>query len=335
MNILYLYKEEWEKEYISSRLMEHAISFAESLEATSAEVLNSAEVLSVFVNHFISAEDLDKMPNLKLIAARSTGYDHIAVAPAKNKNIEVVYVPYYGENTVAEFAFALLLALSRKIPEAHEQVTETGSFSQNKLKGFDLKGKTIGIIGTGRIGTHAIKMAKGFDMNVVAYDPFPKQGLDDELGFNYVEFKELLGQSDIISFHAALNDNTRHMINEESIKYIKRGAIIINTARGGLIQTAALVKALEENIVAGAGLDVLEEEGDMTDEINLLNDSHPKLEELKIVLSNHYLINHPRVIITPHIAFNTNEAIKRILDTTIENIKAFVSGEIKNPVPQK
>lgn len=333
MNILYLYKDELEKEYVSGKLAGNNISFAESLDKTAADILNSVEVVSVFVNHPIQKTDLDRMPNLKLITTRSTGFDHIDVVAAREKNIEVEYVPSYGENTVAEFAFALLLALSRKIPEAHNQVTETGSFKQSNLRGFDLKGKTIGIIGTGRIGTHAIKMAKGFDMNVLAYDPFPKEGLTDELGFEYIGFEELLGRSDIISIHASLSESTRHMINEASIKHIKPGAILINTARGGLIETSALVNALKGGIISAAGIDVLEEEGDMIDEEKLLTNPHPNMEELKNVLSNHYLINHPRVIITPHIAFNTDEAVKRILDTTIENISSFVNGQIKNKVP--
>lgn len=176
-------------------------------------------------------------------------------------------------------------------------------------------------------------MAKGFGMNVIAYDPFPKEGLAEELGFRYVGFEELLGNSDIITIHALLNDSTRHMINEESIKHIKKGVVLINTARGGLVQTTALVKALEEGIISAAGLDVLEEEGDMGEEENLLFNPHPKLDELKNVLANNYLINHPRVIVTPHVAFNTNEAVKRILDTTIENIQAFAVGEAKNKIP--
>lgn len=333
MNILYLHKEEWEKEYISNKLSKYNLEFTKSMQEVSDEKLKEIEVLSIFVCHSIQKEELDKMSNLKLIATRSTGFDHIDIKAAREKGIEVVYVPSYGENTVAEFTFALLLSLSRKIPEAHRQVTETGSFAQTNLRGFDLVGKTIGVIGTGRIGAHTIRMAKGFQMNIVAYDPFPKQNLDNELEFKYVGFEELLGQSDIISLHASLSDSTSHMINENSIYCIKRGAVLINTARGGLVQSSALVKALEEGIILAAGLDVLEEEGDMGDETKLLNDLHPKLEELKNVLANNYLINHPRVIITPHIAFNTDEAIRRILDTTVENIKAFADGQIKNKAP--
>ena len=247
----------------------------------------------------------------------------------------VVSVPFYGENTVAEFAFALLLTLSRKTYDAYDRIAETGSFSQEGLRGFDLKGKTIGVIGTGHIGLNIVSMAKGFNMNIIAFDPFPKEEKAQELGFSYVSLDELLAGSDVITIHTPYTDSTHHMINTGNIEKIKKGAYLINTARGAVIETQAIVEALEKNILSGAGLDVLEEEGDMKDEITLLNSKHPKLEELKNVLSNHYLIDHPRVIITPHIAFNTDEAIKRILDTTADNINSFVNGEIKNSVLNK
>lgn len=333
MKILYLYKEEWEKDYMKEKLPEADIYFAQNWEEVPKEILQETDILSLFVCHQCKEAELNKLPNLKLITARSTGFDYVDIPLAKSRGITVSYVPSYGENTVAEFAFALLLALSRKIPEAHEQVTETGSFAQADLRGFDLSGKTIGVVGTGRIGRNAIQIAKGFDMSVLAYDPFPKQNLDKEMAFQYVGFEELLSRSDVISLHAPLNEHTKHMINQESIKFIKKGAVLINTARGGLVETNALVKALDENIISAAGLDVLEEEGDMGDEDKLLNSAHPNLEELKTVLSNHYLINHPRVIITPHIAFNSKEAVERILSTTIENIKAFLIGQTKNLVP--
>src|SRR3989344_3610869 len=250
MNILFLYKEEWEKDYIGNKFAGHDLFFQKNFEETPQDVLDSAEILSVFVSHKCKTEEMAKMPNLKLVAARSTGFDYVDIPVARARGVEVVYVPSYGENTVAEFAFALLLALSRKIPEAHEQITETGSFVQGALRGFDLVGKTIGVIGTGRIGTNSIKIAKGFGMKILAYDPFPKQGLDTELEFRYVGFEELLSQSDVITLHALLNDNTRHMINENSINHIKNGAVLINTARGALVQTSALVKALEMGIIS-------------------------------------------------------------------------------------
>ena len=335
MQILFLYKEEWEKDYISSKLTDSnlQLTFAQSLEEVGQEKLNDIEILSLFVSHQCKQVELDKLPNLKLIAARSTGFDYVDIPLARSRGIEVVYVPSYGESTVAEFAFALLLSLSRKVPEAHKQVTETGSFLQENLRGFDLCGKTMGIIGTGRIGCNVIKMAKGFNMNVVAYDPFPKQGLDQELGFRYAGFEETLSVSDIVSLHAPLMESTKHMINDGSIYHIKRGAVLINTARGGLVQTSSLIKALEEGIISAAGLDVLEEEGDMQDEMKILSGDSTKIDELKNVLANNYLINHPRVIVTPHIAYNSNEAVERILDTTANNIISFINGEVKNRVP--
>lgn len=333
MKILYLHKEDWEKDYIGGKLTPNEVHFYKSFEETPKEILDSAEILSVFVSHQCKAEEIAKLPNLKLVAARSTGFDYVDIPLARSKGVEVVYVPSYGENTVAEFAFALLLSLSRKIADAHEQITETGAFTQGNLRGFDLKDKTIGIVGTGRIGTNMIRMAKGFQMNVIAHDPFPKENLSNELGFKYISFEELLRESDIISLHAPLNEHTRHMINKNNIYQMKKGVFFINTARGGLIETESLSKALEEGIIIGAGLDVLEEEKDMSDEMSLLNNPSPKIEELKNVLANHYFIHHPRVIVTPHIAFNTTEAIQRILDTTIENINSFTKGETKNRVP--
>ena len=308
------------------------IYFYKNYEEVPSEVLNSTEILSVFVSHQCKAEEMAKLPNLKLIATRSTGFDYVDIPLARSKGIEVVYVPSYGENTVAEFAFALLLALSRKIPETYEQITETGLFTQGNLRGFDLKDKTIGIVGTGRIGANMIRIAKGFGMNVIAHDPFPKQELMDG-GLSYVSFEYLLRNSDIISLHAPLNEHTHHMINKGNIDKIKRGVFLINTARGGLIETGALKDAIEKGIITGAGLDVLEEEKDMSDETSLLNNPDSKIEELKNVLANLYLIRRPRMIVTPHIAFNTTEAIRRILDTTVENILSFTNGEIKNRVP--
>lgn len=335
MKILFLYKEDWEKDYIANKITDNnlQLNFAKSLDEVASDVLASVDVLSLFVSHECKEAELAKLPNLKLIAARSTGFDYVDIPLARSRGVEVVYVPSYGESTVAEFAFALLLSLSRKVPEAHKQVTETGSFLQENLRGFDLCGKTIGIIGTGRIGCNMIKMAKGFNMNVVAYDAFPKQGLDQELGFRYAGFEETLSVSDVVSLHAPLMESTKHMINDGSIYHIKRGAVLINTARGGLVQTSSLIKALEEGIISAAGLDVLEEEGDMQNEMKILSGDSTKIDELKNVLANNYLINHPRVIVTPHIAYNSNEAVERILDTTINNINSFINGEVKNRVP--
>lgn len=327
MRISYIFNEDWEKDFVAGKLPGHSFSFLNGPLQAHPDIRDEeAEILSVFVNSHVGATEMDRFPKLKFIAARSTGFDHIDIAEAHRRGITVSNVPSYGENTVAEFAFALLLALSRKIYDSYHRIAEKGSFSQDGLRGFDLKGKTLGIVGTGRIGRHVIRMAKGFEMNVVCYDPFPDHNLAQTLGFEYLSLDDLLSRSDIVTLHAPYNEHTHHLINMGNIGKIKRGAYIINTARGGLIETVALVKALEEKIVAGAGLDVLEEEGHMKDEMELLINPHPKEEELRTLLANHYFIDHPRVMVTPHNAFNTQEAIERILTTTIENIRAFASG---------
>ena len=220
----------------------------------------------------------DKYPKLKLIATRSTGFDHIDLAEAKVRGVAVASVPSYGVNTVAEFAFALILALSRRVCEAHEQVSETGSFSQERLRGFDLQDKTIGIVGCGHIGIHAVKIANGFGMKALVFDAHQDDALAKENNFTYASLEELMGQSDIITLHVPYNEHTHHLINLQNISLIKKGAYLINTARGAVVETEAIIAALKNGTLAGAGLDVLEEEGDMSDELTLLSGPHPKEE---------------------------------------------------------
>lgn len=334
MKIIYFYNEDWEAEYVKERLTGYEISFLKGITTDYPDMRDEqAKVLSVFVNSPVGKTELDRFPNLKHIAARSTGYDHIDRKEAQARGITVSFVPAYGENTVAEFAVGLLLMVSRKLYECVKKVQEEGLFSQAGLRGFDLKGKTIGILGTGRIGVHMIKMVKGFDMKVIAFDAFPKESLAQELGFTYVSFDDLLAQSDIVSIHLPYMKETHHILNVDNITKMKKGSVLINTARGALVETEALVKGLREGILLGVGLDVLEEEGFVEDETRLLFSEHPNEASLKTTLANHYLIEHPRAIIAPHNAFNTEEAIKRILDTTVENVAAFGNGEAKNIVP--
>jgi D-lactate dehydrogenase len=331
--IVSFYSEQWEQEYLKAKLPEYEWVFyegsmQENLDARDAE----AEILTVFVKSHIDTDALDRFPNIKFIATRSTGFDHIDLEETAKRGITVSNVPFYGENTVAEFAFALLLMLSRVTYEGHERIIKTGSFSPQGLRGFDLKGKTFGVVGTGHIGRHVIRMAKGFEMNIIAFDVKRDEEYAKEAGISYVTFDELLAESDIITLHAPYNPHTHHLINRDNVEKIKKGAYLINTARGGLVETGALVYALEKEILAGAAMDVLEEEGYLLDETALLNEAHPKVDSMKTMLENHYLIDHPRVIITPHMAFNTKEAIERILDSTIENITSYSLGSPKNIV---
>lgn len=331
MKILYTYKTEEEKKQISERLSGHEIIFHEGSLQDGEWSGEGVECLCVFVTSHVGRDEFEKLPNVKLIATRSTGFDHIDVTVAKARGVAVVSVPIYGENTVAEFAFALLLTISRKMSASIAR-TKSGSFSSEGLEGFDIKGKTIGVVGTGSIGKNVMQIAKGFGMRVIAFDVRQDTESATRIGFEYVTLEVLLAQSDVISLHLPENEHTRHIINAEKIGMMKRGVCIVNTARGGLIDTEALVLALKDGQVGGAGLDVLSEEGNIDDEMKLIGQSHPNEEAMKTLLLNHYLLEHPSVVITPHTAFNTKEAIQRILDVTVENILSFSSGTPKNIV---
>ncbi len=321
MKIAFLELHDWEEKYLRERLREHEFVSPDSADA---------EVVSPFIYTKLTAEALNRWPKLKLIATRSTGFDHIDLAECARRGITVCNVPSYGENTVAEHTFALILALSRKVHEAFVRV-RAGNFSLDGLRGFDLKGKTIGVIGAGHIGLHVIRIARGFGMNVLAYDVRRDHFLAEVLGFEYSDLDALLGGSDIITLHAPYNRHTHHLINPGNIGKIKRGAILINTARGGLVDTEALLKALDDGTLAGAGLDVLEGEETVLEESALLRDqTNPEL--LRRAIQNHLILKKPNVVFTPHNAFNSQEALERILQTTVENITAFAAGAPKNVV---
>ena len=304
--------------------------FAERPDQVEAKVLASFDVLSVFIYSRLDKIVLGRARRLKFIATRSTGFDHIDLGVCARRGIQVSNVPYYGENTVAEHTFALILALSRKVHQAHVRAAR-GDFSFEGLQGFDLKGKTFGVIGTGHIGLHAIRIAKGFGMRVIAHDVFPNAFLADTLGYEYVDFDTLLSHSDIISLHAPYRKETHHMINAGNIGRIKKGALLINTARGGLVDTEALARALDNGTLSGAGLDALEGEDLIKEERQILVKDF-STEHLRTLLQNHILLNRDNVVITPHIAFNSKEAFQRILDTTVGNIAAFLRGRPENLV---
>ena len=326
----------WEKEYLENKL-----GSVKELQATFSENIISSEhlpeetdleIISVFVDCLISRELLGRLPKLKFVTTRSTGFDHIDHKACAERGITVSSVPSYGENTVAEFAFGLILSLSRKIAASWDQVRETGSFNLDSLQGFDLKGKTLGVIGTGKIGCRIIKMANGFEMNVVAYDPYPREDLAKTLNFSYLSLEEVLKSSDIVTLHVPYMKETHHLLNDKTIAFMKRGAYVVNTSRGGIIDTEVLVRALKSGQVGGAGLDVLEEEGVIKDELDFLSNGRPEDHNLKTIIANHVLIDLPNVIVTPHNAFNSREALQRILDTTIENINGFLGNKPVNLV---
>ncbi len=333
MKIGFFEIEDWEIDYFKNQLASAELFFTkEKLDKDNLPQQRDFEIISVFVGSNIDKKVINAFPNLKLITTRSTGFDHIDIADAKEKNISVAYVPGYGENTVAEFAFGLILNLSRKIYASFDQIRKTGSFSLEGMRGFDLKGKTIGIIGTGRIGRCMIKIAKGFSMKILAFDIQPDENFAKEMGFKYLALDDLLAQSDIISLHVPYiypstssgRTSTHYLINSQNISKIKKGALLINTSRGAIVETNALVRGLNEGILAGVGLDVLEEEGAIKDEKQLVLYGHPEEHNLRTILANHVLIDMPNVIITPHNAFNTQEALRQILAMDLENIKSFI-----------
>jgi len=335
--VVFFNLEPWAQEYLKSNQALAAagveVGFVDQiLDKNHPAPDQNFDILGTFVDSTADATVIGALPNLKHVATLSTGYDHIDLQACAARSITVSTVPTYGENTVAEYAFGLMLALSRKICEAKERVKMEGSFRLDGLRGFDLMGKTLGVLGTGHIGQHVIRMAKGFGMNVIGFDAFPNAALTAELGFEYKTLEEVLAQSDIVTVHVPYLPSTHHLINAENIGLMKPGAYLINTARGACVETDALVMALKNGKLGGAGLDVLEEEGMIKDELSFLAQNQMQADDLKVVLEDHALIDMPNVIITPHNAFNTKEAFMRILDTTIGNIVAFANGVPTNLV---
>ena len=325
MKIGFFELEDWEEKILKTQFLNEELVFStEKIDSDNLPKDTSYDILSIFIDSRIDKNVLSHFPNLKFVATRSTGYEHINLLDCKEKEILVSFVPGYAENTVAEYTFGLILNLTRKIYQAIDQVKSKEFFSIANLRGIDLKDKTLGVIGVGRIGKEVIKLAKGFGMKVIAVNPSIDNLLAKSFGFTYVSLEDLLKNSDIITLHCPYNASTHHLINKNNIGLIKKGAFLINTARGGIVETEALVSALENGTIQGAGLDVLEGETDMKDELELLPKKTASEEKLKTVLYDHMLIRMPNVLITPHVAFNSKEAMARIVNTTVENIQGFM-----------
>ncbi len=293
-------KEEFEIKYFETRLTEDTCPLADG-----------CDVVCVFVNDDVNSTIIDNLCNMgiKLIALRCAGYNNVNIEHAYGK-IHVVRVPAYSPYAVAEHAMALLLTSIRRIHKAYIR-TKDFNFSLNGLTGFDLHGKTVGVIGTGKIGRIFIDICRGFGMNVIAYDKYPAINKD----IKYVSLDELWKKSDIISLHCPLTEENRHMINANSIEKMKKGIVIINTSRGALIDSEALVEGIKARKIGAACLDVYEEESNVFfhDYSNhIVNDD---------TLAR--LISMPNVIVTSHQAFLTNEALANIADTTLDNIREF------------
>ena len=297
------------------------------LNEDTVELATGADAVCVFVNDTVNREVIDRLYELgvKTVALRCAGFNNVDIKHAAGK-IRVVRVPAYSPYAVAEHAIALLLTSIRRIHKAYIR-TRDFNFSLNGMTGFDLHGKTVGVIGTGRIGRVFIDICLGFGMKVLAYDKFPAEGLDNGDTVRYVTTEELFAKSDIISLHCPLTEETYHIINEQSLSACKRGVVLINTSRGALVDAEALLSAIKARQVGAACLDVYEEESDLFFEDN----SGHILEDDTLAR----LISMPNVIVSSHQAFLTEEALSNIAETTVENLIQIENGTCENEVTVK
>ena len=331
MKIVFFEVKDWEREYLAKKLPWAETSFvAGPLDDAQLAAAAGAECLSVFIYSKLTAERLNKLPSLKIIATRSTGFDHIDLDACRSRGVAIANVPTYGENTVAEHTFALILMLSRKVHQSYMQM-RAGHLDLAVLTGFDLQGKTIGVIGAGRIGLHVIRIARGFGMRVLAADVHRDPFLAELLAFEYADVARILEESDIVTLHCPMTAATHHLLGRAQFAKVKRGALLINTARGGLVDTDALMEALDSGQLGGAGLDVLEGEELIKEERQLLAEPGSG-EKLRMALRTRLLLERDNVVFTPHNAFNSREALVRILDTTVANLEAQRDGVLLNRV---
>ena len=313
-NIFFLEVETEDKDLISKKFPQAKIIHKVLSEKEIIKQCHEAEILCTFIYSKISNKVIESLPRLKLIVTRSVGYDHIDLQAAKKRGIIVCNVPDYGSHVIAEHVFALLLSGLRHIEEGDNRTERYKKFIFSGLRGMALKGKTLGIVGTGKIGKNVARIASlGFLMNVIACDPYPDENAAMENHFKYVNFRKILKESDIISLHCPLLPTTKHLINKKNISMMKNGVVIVNTSRGDVIKTEDLVKAIKSKKIAYAFLDVLEHENNLK--------------------SNKELIDLPNVITTPHIAFYADDSMKKMYADSFSIIKSFLNKkEIKNQI---
>ncbi|HEY5741681.1 MAG TPA: NAD(P)-dependent oxidoreductase [Terrimicrobiaceae bacterium] len=336
--------EQPEQDFFKAALAEHDLRFLAEIR----EVGVDSEILCIYITSPIDAAFLERHPNLKLIITRSAGHDHIDVSACSQRSVIVCELPGSNANTVAEHTFALMLALSRRVLGAREAKKET-RFSFERWRGFELENKTLGVIGTGQIGQRVIHLGLAFGMRVLAYDPYHQTTVSQ--GIQNVSLAELLRESHIITLHTPLTAETFHLLDRIAFAQCRRGVLIINTARGAVIDTDALIEALDAEIIGGAGLDVLEEESVMREDadkivtnqiIERLHNVAPRdeakmrpsegIEQIESLFRNERLLGQPNVVFTPHVAFNSVEAVERMLSMTVENVRAFIAGKPINVV---
>ena len=308
MHLLFTEIEPSDQKAFQKAFASHTVFFThETINNLNLGKYKNIEILSIFIHSKIDKSILQQLPSLKLIVTRSTGTDHIDIQATNEQLIEVRNIPTYASQAVAEYTFGLLLCLARKIHLAYCRVQVEHILSHHSLEGFELNDKTIGIIGLGNIGKIVGRIATGFGMNLLACDQKEDTEYASSIGCSYTTFQAILAKSDILTLHVPLTKHTYHLINQASIQSMKPGAYLINTARGAIIETNSLLQALNTGHIAGAALDVLEDEKDLSPE-------------------NKALIKHPKVIVSPHNAFNTQEARKRLIEETISTIQKWIQS---------
>jgi D-lactate dehydrogenase len=343
MKIVFVETEDDEQAFFAESLPGHDIEFVDTIE----EVSRDAEIVSVFVNSRVSAAFLRRHPKLRMVASRSSAIDHLDTKSAAKAGVVLTHVPDYGAATVAEHTFALILGVTRRLRQCLD-AKNRGRGSTERLRGRELRGKTLGVVGTGRVGRMVIHIARAFGMRCVAFDRSPDPGLAASLGFRYVTLAALLRESDVITLHVPLTSRTRHMLDAKRLARCKQGVILINTARGALIDIDALLQGLNNGHIGGMGLDVLEDEAAFRADASriigaqIVQKIHAvatpggdtsrraeRLRELQGIMRNRQLLAHENVFFTPHVGFNSVEAIERINLGTVQNIRDFIAGGLR------
>ena len=346
MKIVFVETEDDEQSFFMESLAEHDVQFVESIE----EVPADAEIVSVFVHAPIGADFFHAHPALKLVASRSSAVDHLDLEVAQKAGVILVHVPDYGAATVAEHTFALMLGVARRLRQCLETKNH-GRGATERLRGQELRGKTLGVVGTGRVGRMVIPIARAFGLRCLAYDKEVDEALAEKLHFDYRGLDALLQSSDIITLHVPLTPSTRQLLGARRLAMCKPGFVLINTARGALVDIEALLEGLKTGHVGGVGLDVLEDEtvfraessriigAQIVKKIHAMSTPggdpvlrEERLEELQGIMSNRQLLAHPNVFFTPHVGFNSVDAIERMNLGTVQNIKDFLGGKLPSDV---
>lgn len=320
MNVFFYSTRKFERPHLEKALSHHRLRLLDTrLTKETAPLAQGSEVVSLFVNDDASAPVLSilKEGGVKYLALRSAGFNHVDLAEAARLGLRVARVPEYSPAAIAEHTIALMLTMNRKIIRAHNRVREM-NFSLEGLTGFDMSGKTAGIIGTGKIGRVVARILNGFNCRILAYDPYENDELKSALGVQYVDLETLFRESDIITLHLPLTPGSRYIINRESIRHMKEGVMLVNTSRGGLVNTRDVIGALKTGKIGFYGMDVYEEEE------GLFFEDHSEQILQDDVIAR--LMTFPNVLITSHQAFLTHEALNEIADTTRKNIDCWAHG---------